>query len=105
MSDVLEFPQKPETDLIEEMKGPKRPGHSVFVDGHVIPNMTMIDRGDTIDLILDDRMIYEFPRDIAPLAARFAATAMAIGAGHPCISAPHQMLKAFATPVIGVDTL
>lgn len=103
MNDVVEFQRKPEVDQIEEMKGPARVGHSVFVDGHLVKGITMVDRGDIIGLVLDDRMIFEFPRAIAPLAARFAAQAMAIGAGHPCVSAPHRMLKAFGTPVVGVE--
>ena len=105
MSDVLQFPEKPEVDSIEEMKGPARWGHDVFVDGHVIPHMIMVDKGDVVELTLDNRMTWIFPREIAPMAASFAATAMAIGAGHPHFSAPHEILKAFATPIKRLDSL
>src|SRR5258706_9623156 len=94
MSEVLDFPSR---DLIAEMTGPNRIGSSVIIEGHVIPNMVMFDRGDTIELMLDDRLIFPFPRDIAYQAANFAAAAMAIGAGHPHFKYPHSSAQPFAT--------
>jgi hypothetical protein len=67
--------------------------------------MTMIDRGETIEFVLDDRLAFIFPRDIAPLAANFAAQAMAIGAGHPSLSAPHGSSLPYGTPVIGLSSV
>jgi hypothetical protein len=70
-------------DKIEAMKGPVASGHDVIIEGHLIPNLTMRDCGDQIEFILDRRLSWSFPRDLAHYAADFAATAMAIGAGHP----------------------
>ena len=103
MSEIVDFPQKPEVDMIADMKGPDRFGNDIFLDGHIVPNMVMHDKGETVELVLDGRMIYIFPREIAYLAAHFAANAMAIGAGHPCFSAPHKTGKPFATPITRMD--
>lgn len=101
MSDIIDFPAQ--RDLVEEMKGPDGYGTSVIIEGHCIPNLTMIDRGEEIEFVLDHRMSWTFPREVAWNAASFAATAMAIGAGHPHFSAPHKSTKPFATPTKKIE--
>lgn len=83
MSNVTDFPTEPKRDLIAEMKGPPTGGNAVILEGRVIPNMMMFDRGDEIEFVLENRLAYGFPRDQAWNAASFAAAAMAIGAGFP----------------------
>jgi|SRR5882672_8108268 len=99
MSDnIIEF-QNQKIDHIPDMLGPDQAGWcSVIIDNHVIPNMLMREEGDNIELRLDYRMIWIFPRDMAYSAASFAATAMAIGAGHPHYTAKHQMHLPYGTP-------
>lgn len=102
MDNVTEFPRR---DLIAEMTGPKQSGHSIVIDGRVVPNMVMHDRGDVIEFVLDGRMSFDFPRDIAWLAASFAFTAMAIGAGFAHPAHQHFTQRAFAPEVIGLGAL
>lgn len=97
MAKIEKFPKPERRDLIQEMTGPERNGCSVIVDGHVIPNMVMFDRGDTIELMLDDRLVFPFPRELAYQAADFAACAMAIGAGWPHYKYPRGD-RPYATP-------
>jgi N-formylglutamate amidohydrolase len=85
MSNVTNFPPPP--DMAEQMKGPTAYGMSVIIDGHRIPNLVMVDRGAEVEFTLDQRFSYSFPREIAYLAAAFAAQAMAIGAGYPFLGA------------------
>jgi hypothetical protein len=88
------------------VKGPARGGHSVIVDGRKIPNIAVFDNGgDMVEFVLDDRLSFSFPREWSRLAASFAAQAMAIGAGHPSIGAPHKSGQAFATPVMELGSL
>jgi hypothetical protein len=103
MSNVTDLPNK--KDPIKDLTGCVQPGTSVFVEGRVVPNMTMIDRGEDIEFILDHRLAFIFPRDIAPHAACFAAHAMAIGAGHPSLSSPHGSSLPYGTPVRGISGL
>jgi hypothetical protein len=87
MSNITDFP-KPR-DLIAKMKGPENTGCAVIIDGRVIPNMAMYDRGDEIEFVLDRRLSLSFPRDQAWNAAYFAAAAMAIGAGFAHFTGQH----------------
>jgi len=97
---VTDFPGS-KRDLIAEMLGPVFSGRNVIIDGRHIPNVAMIDHGAEIEFILDGRLSYSFPRDIAWLAMAFAANAMAIGAGYPSASGGlHQSQREFATPVM-----
>lgn len=100
MGTVSDFPQR---DLIAEMKGPDRGGCSVIVDGRLVPNMAMHDRGETIEFVLDNRMSWSFPRAEAWNAASFAFTAMALGAGFASPSAMHFTQRAFAPECIKLD--
>jgi hypothetical protein len=99
---VTEFPTR---DLIAEMKGPPTSGHAVFVDGYVIPHIMMVDNGETIDFIIDNRMSFSFPREHAYQAANFAAVAMAVAAGHNYLSEPHNITKPFAVKAVKLDGL
>ena len=83
MTNVTDFPTPEKRDLIAEMKGPKTGGNAVILEGKLIPNVMMFDRGDEIDFVLENRLAFSFPRDQAWNAMAFAATAMAIGAGFP----------------------
>lgn len=83
-------------DLIDEMTGPEQRGNAVVIDGRLVPNLTMHDRGAEIEFILDGRFSYSFPRDIAWLAASFAFSSMAIGAGFAAPSAMHFTQRPFA---------
>lgn len=77
---------------------------SVFVDGRKIPKMRCIEQGDNIEIILDERFSYTFHKDVAYLAANFAAQAMAIGAGYSYLGAPNKDMP-FAPEVVGIDLL
>lgn len=78
---------RPTIDIINEMKGPPETGYSVVVDGRRVPNLMMRERDDEVEFVLDGRFGYSFPRELALLAASFAAEAMAIGAGYPSFNA------------------
>ena len=93
MSNVTDFPAR---DLIDEMTGPEQRGNAVIIDGRLVPNLTMRDRGSEIEFVLDGRFSYSFPRDIAWLAASFAFCSMAVGAGFAHPSAMHFTQRAFA---------
>lgn len=101
MTNVTNFPMKP--DPIKEMTGCERSGQSVFIEGRLVPNVHMYDKGETIEFVLDDRLVFIFPREQAVAAMTFAAHAMAIGAGHPSLSAPHGSSLPYGTPVVGVS--
>lgn len=100
MTNVLKFTGGP--DRIGEMKGPERSGHDVFIEGRLVPNVHMYDKGETIEFVLDERLCFIFPRDAAAHAMCFAAHAMAIGAGHPSLSAPHGSALPYGTTVTGI---
>lgn len=93
----------PGPDSVPSLFGPERSGHSVIIDGRVVPNLHAYDRGDTVDFVLDERMAFEFPRELAYLAASFAAEAMAIGAGFPSFRG--ERMRGFASPCSGIKPL
>lgn len=103
MSEIIELHKDRIEALIKEMTGPAMIGNSVIIEGHRIPNMVMIDRGAMIEFVLDGRMAWDFPREWAYYAASFAATAMAIGAGHPHYTAPHKSNKSYANPCVQIE--
>lgn len=72
----------PPRDLVPTMIGPERQGNDLIIDGRVIPNIAITDYGEEVLLVLDGRMAFLFPREIAYLAASFAANAMAVGGGY-----------------------
>jgi hypothetical protein len=70
-------------ELIEGMKGAPSVGVSVIVGGRVVPKLRMLDNGGSeVNLILDDRLMFPFPRDQVYQAAAITANALAIGAGY-----------------------
>ena len=94
MSTVTEFPKKTQ-DPVNEMKGAARFGDEIIVDGHLVPNMWMVDRGETVELVFDGPVIYCMPRELFPLVASACAKAMAVGAGHSHVSSEHAVTKAY----------
>lgn len=101
MSNVTQFPTPPR-DEIAEIKGPERYGNDIFIDGHVVPNMWMVDRGETVELVFPGPVHYIFPRNMAAMAAACAAKAMAVGAGHSHISSTHASTKSYGPKAIGI---
>lgn len=97
MSNVTDFPTPEPRDLIAEMKGPKQSGHSVVIDGRLVPNMIMFDEGEVITFVLDGRLAFPIAREHAWQAAAFAFTAMAIGAGFAHPEHMHFTQRPFAT--------
>jgi len=86
MDDISQARSRRSEDLIEAMKGPERSGCTVIIEGRLVPRLTMHDSGEgEITLVLNDRLAFPFPREVAMQAAHFAATAMAIGAGYGSI--------------------
>ena len=63
------------------MMGQENNGHSLVMEGRLVPGVAVYDRGDEIEFVIDHRMSVTFPRDQAWNAARFAFGAMAFGAG------------------------
>ena len=102
MGDVTEFPKR---DLIAEMTGPEQSGHAVIIDGRVVPNLVMYDRGEEIEFVLDGRLCWGFSRKEAWNAASFAFAAMAIGAGFSHPAHKHFTQRAFAPEAIGLGEL
>jgi hypothetical protein len=108
MSEIFDLSKAQKERLeaqIKEMIGPKFGWHSVVIEGHAIPNIHCMERGDNIEFLLDGRIVYSFPKEWAMLAVNFAATAMAIGAGHNHFAVPHKNAQPFGTPVCRLDSL
>ncbi len=93
--------QLPVNDGPPGMRGPDRVGSSVIIEERLIPKLHMHDRGETIEFVLDERLSFEFPANIAWLAGCFAANAMAIGAGYPHLTADEKT-KGFAPQCFGI---
>lgn len=85
MDNVTDFP-KP-ADRAAALFGAKRHGHTVVVDGHEIPGLTIHDRGDEIELVVDGRFSIDIPRDRACQVAWLVAQAMAVARGYPHLGA------------------
>jgi hypothetical protein len=106
MDNVTDFPTPEKRDLIAEMKGPDNLGSSVVMEGRLIPNVAMFDRGDEIEFVLDGRLAFGFPRDQAWNAIAFAAAAMAVGAGFPHYSGgKHFTQREFAPQVVQLGSI
>lgn len=104
MSNVTNFPTKP-VDLVNEMKGPDLYGAKVVIDGHEVPNMWMVDNGETVELCFPGPVHFIFPREIAAHAAALAAKAMAVGAGHSHISSTHATTKSYGPKVMMITSV
>lgn len=100
MSNVTDFPKK--FDNIDAVKGPERFGNDIIIDGHCVPNMWMVDRGATIELVFEGPVAYVFPREIAAHVASACAKAMAVGAGHAHLSSTHSSTKAYGVKMTAV---
>ena len=59
----------------------------VVIEGRLIPNLTARRDGDSVTLVVDDRLSVTIPSDVAYQVAWLVANAMAIGAGYPSLSA------------------
>lgn len=79
MSDVVTFPSPPSAPSIV---GPERRGHAVIVEGRAIPKLHCHERGEEVELILDERFSLSLPKAMAHQIASFVANALAIGAGY-----------------------
>jgi len=77
MNNVTKLPDREPPDL----KGTVRDGFTVWLEGRLVPNMHMYEKDDEILFVLDSRLMFGFPKDVALTALAFAANAMAIGAG------------------------
>ena len=80
MSDVTNFPKQ--IDLVEKMKGPTSSASTVIIEGRGIPGLTMLDEGESVQLILNNRFSIDVPRGRAAQVAWFVAQALAIGSGY-----------------------
>lgn len=94
MSNITQFPTKP-VDPVDQMRGPELFGSKVIIDGHEVPNMWMVDRGETVELCFPGPVVYTFPREIAYHAAHACAKAMAVGAGYSHVSSEHAVTKTY----------
>jgi len=103
MNNVTRLPTKP--DAIEAMKGPELYGAKIVIDGHEVPNMWMVDKGETVELCFPGPVHFIFPREIAAHAAALAAKAMAVGAGHSHISSTHASTKAYGPQVHVIQSI
>lgn len=99
---VTELPRR---NLIAEMMGPAESGNAVIIDGRLVPDLVMYDRGDTIEFVLDRRLGFGFPRAQAWDAAAFAFAAMAIGAGFAHPEHMHFTQRPFAAEVKSLGEL
>lgn len=105
MGDVIGLPGKPPPDQVEQMKAGERYGNNVVIDGHVVPNMWMVDNGETVELCFPGPVHYLFPREIAAQAAHACAKAMAVGAGHSHVSSTHASTKAYGTKAMCITSI
>jgi hypothetical protein len=83
MSTVASFPERAAPSVV----GPECSGHSVIVEGRVIPRLHCRERGDEIELVLDGRFTITVPREQSYSVAWLIATALAIGAGYSHLGA------------------
>lgn len=105
MDNVTNFPAPPERDLIAEMTGPQQSGCSVIIDGRLVPHMVMRDCGETIEFVLDGRLVFPVAREHAYQAASLAFHAMAIAAGFAHPAHMHFTQRAYAPQVMGLGEL
>lgn len=101
-SKIIDLPTR---DLIGEMTGPQRFGNEVIIGNRVVPNMHMRDCVNEIEFVLDGRLCFAFPRDIAYQAADFAFSAMAIGAGFAHPSAMHFTQRQYTPEIVHLDAV
>lgn len=100
---VKQFQPRKERDLVSEMMGPPATGRAVVIDGRLVPNMVMFDHGGDVEFILDNRLSFTFPRNIAWLAANLAFQSMAVAAGFSSIAGAHFTQLPFAPEVVALN--
>src|SRR5437879_3200208 len=105
MTNDTDFPTEPKRDLIAEMTGPENLGCSVIIDGRLMPHVAMFDRGEEIEFVIDRRLGFSFPRDLAYEAASVAFAAMAIAAGFRHQSGLHFTQHPYAGECVKLDGL
>lgn len=96
---VVQFPER---EGPPDLNGPIRQGCHVIVNGRMIPNLHMYEDGDETVFVLDSRLAFGFPKEIAHQAAAFAANAMAIGAGYSYLGAETKD-RPFAPQCFGIE--
>lgn len=87
---------------VPSIVGSYNENYSVVVEGRAIPRMRCLEHESHIEIILDGRFSYSFPKDIAYLAASFAAQALAIGMGYSHIGADNKD-QPFAPQVMRIN--
>lgn len=100
---VTQFP--PPRDLIKEMTGPENLGNSVIIEGRLMPHVAMFDRGHEIEFVIDHRLGFGFPREVAHDAAAFAFAAMAVAAGFRHPSGLHHTQHPYAGEVVSMGEI
>jgi hypothetical protein len=105
MSNVTDFPIEPKRDLIAEMMGPENLGNSVIVDGRLMPHVAMFDRGDEIEFVIDHRLAFGFPRELAYQAASFAFAAMSVAAGFRHFTGRHFTQHEYASECVNLGEI
>lgn len=99
----LSFPADVDA-VVAAMTGPARGGNHVIIDGRIVPNLWMRDAGAHIEFVLDNRVMFRFPREWAYLAASFAFDAMAVGAGFGGPGGLHESARAFGVECSKIES-
>lgn len=73
-------------ESVQRLLGPNNTGSALVVDGVIVPDIAIHDRGDDgVTLTLDRRYLIDLPLEYAGTVTWFLANAMAVAAGYPCI--------------------
>jgi len=88
--------------IVEQMQGTVTDASRVEIDGRVIPKMRMKVDKENVWLYLDGRFSICVPKTCAYEVVWFAANAMAIGQGYPCMEAETKD-RPFAPTVIKME--
>lgn len=81
-NNIKEFPKG---NYGVEFIGPFLPETKVVVDGCKVPYLSVIDHGDSVDLICDNRLgMQTVPKEEAQKWLSFIANCMAVAAGYSC---------------------
>lgn len=72
---------------VPDIFGPKAAGHSVIVDGRVLPIITAWAEGEEVCLCVDNRLSTNIPKEYAYSVAWIIGQAMAVASGYSSLSA------------------
>lgn len=72
---------------VPDILGPKASGHSVIVDGRVLPIVTAREEGEEMWFCVDNRFGVGVPKDYAHSVAWIIGQAMAVAMGYASLSA------------------